>query len=76
VHTLAGGKPSEVKAIYVGLAQAYYVGSNGEAGIGRPRAEGWQWEPSNAIATDVLTTLEIVQGTHSPAFVPLPVKLQ
>ncbi len=68
--------PAEVTAIYVGLAQAYYVSARGEAGIGRPTADGWKWEPSQAVARDVLTALEILQGKHSPAFVPLPVKLQ
>jgi hypothetical protein len=76
VHTLADGKPSEVKAIYVGLAQAYYVSARGEAGIGRPTDDGWKWEPSKAIAADVLMALDILQGKHSPAFVPLPVKIQ
>ncbi len=76
VHTLADGKPSEVRAIYVGLAQAYYVSAAGEAGIGRPSADGWQWEPSKAVSEDVVVVLEILQGKHSPAFVPLPVKLQ
>jgi Protein of unknown function (DUF3450) len=76
VHTLADGKPSEVKAIYIGLAQAYYVSEKGEAGIGRPTDEGWKWEPSKAVAGDVLTALEILQGKHAAAFVPLPVKIQ
>jgi hypothetical protein len=76
VHDLADGRPSEVKAIYVGLAQAYYVSARGDAGIGRPTAEGWRWEPSPAVAPEVLTALEVLQGKHSPAFVPLPVKLR
>lgn len=76
VRNLANGKPSEVKAIYVGLAQAYYVSASGEAGIGRPGAEGWTWESSKAIGPDVLMALEILQGKQTPAFVPLPVKLQ
>jgi hypothetical protein len=76
VHGLADGKLSEVTAIYVGLTQAYYMGAQGEAGIGRPTASGWKWEPSPAVARDVLTALEILQGKHSPAFVPLPVRLQ
>jgi chromosome segregation ATPase len=76
VHTLADGRRSEVKAIYVGLAQAYYVSEKGEAGIGRPTDEGWKWEPSKSIAGDVLTALEILQNKHSPAFVPLPVKIK
>jgi hypothetical protein len=76
VHPLADGRPAEVQAIYVGLAQAYFVSGSGEAGIGRPSAEGWQWENANAIAGDVLMALEIQQGKQSPAFVPLPVKLK
>ncbi len=76
VHTLADGKPSEVKALYVGLAQAYYVSASREAGIGRPAADGWEWEPYKAVADDVLKALEIIQGKHTPAFVPLPVRLQ
>lgn len=77
VHTLADGRPSEVTAIYVGLAQAYYVGKDGQAaGIGRPTSAGWKWEPANQIAGDVVMALEILQGKHSPAFVPLPVTIQ
>lgn len=76
IHELADGKPAEVKAIYVGLAQAYYVSAGGEAGIGRPGADGWKWEPSKAVANDVLTALEIQQGKHTPAFVALPAQLQ
>lgn len=76
VHNLADGRPVEVKAIYVGLAQAYYVSTRGEAGIGCPTTDGWKWEPSKAVARDVLMALEILEGKHSPAFVPLPVILK
>ncbi|MBI1851250.1 MAG: DUF3450 family protein [Planctomycetes bacterium] len=76
VRNLADGMPAEVKAIYVGLTQAYYVSARGEAGIGRPTADGWRWVSSNAVASEVMTALEILDGKHSPAFVPLPVKLQ
>lgn len=76
VHNLADGKPAEVQAIYIGLAQAYYVSARGEAGIGRPGPDGWQWNPSRDAAANILTALEILQGKHTPAFVPLPVKIQ
>jgi hypothetical protein len=76
VHSLADGRPAEVKVIYVGLAQAYFVSASGEAGIGRPSDQGWQWEPSKVIAGKVLQALEILQGKHSPAFVPLPVTIR
>ena len=79
VHELAGGKPTEVKTLYVGLAQAWYVSGGGEAGIGRPPAEGgegWKWEPANAIAGAVTTAVEVLEGKQSPAFVPLPVQIR
>ncbi len=76
IHTLSNNKPSEVKAIYIGLAQAYYVSGGGEGGIGRPTEDGWKWEPSNAIGRDITTALEILEGKHTPAFVPLPVRIQ
>jgi len=76
VRNLADGKPSEVRVVYVGLAQAYYVSARGEAGIGRPTENGWTWTPSQAIAADVLKALDILQGKHTPAFVPLPMTLQ
>ena len=76
VHNLADGKPSEVKTMYVGLAQAYYVSAGGEAGIGRPTANGWKWEPSKDVGSSVVMALEILDGKQSPAFVGVPVKLQ
>jgi hypothetical protein len=76
VHTLASGKSAEVQTLYVGLAQAWYVSAQGESGIGRPSPDGWQWTPDNRIAREVLNALEIQQGKQSPAFVPLPVKIQ
>jgi len=76
VRNLADGRPAEVQVIYVGLAQAFYVSSGGEAGIGKPTPDGWTWTPSKSIAGDVLMALDILQGKHSPAFVPLPVTIQ
>ncbi len=76
VRTLALGKRSEVQAIYIGLGQAYYVSADGDAGIGRPGPDGWQWEPSAAVSRDLVMALEILQGKQTAAFVPLPVVLQ
>ena len=76
VRTLADGKPSEVKVIYVGLAQAYYISASGEAGVGCAVDGSWNWVPSKSSAKDILVALEILQGKQTPAFVPLPVKIQ
>jgi hypothetical protein len=76
VRTLPDGRRAEVQALYVGLGQAFYVNSGGLAGVGRPTAEGWQWEARPAIARQVLAAVEILQGKQTPAFVPLPVRIQ
>lgn len=71
-----GGKPSEVKTVYVGLAQAYYLSAGGEAGVGRPDASGWQWEPVAGLAPKVQEVVEVLQSKASPKYVPLPVTIQ
>jgi predicted nucleic acid-binding Zn-ribbon protein len=76
VRTLADGKPSEVRTIYVGLAQAYYVSASGEAGVGRPSDNGWTWESKKDLAKEVQHAVEILQTKAKPAFVPLPVAIR
>jgi len=76
IRTLADGSSSEVQVLYIGLAQAYYISPRGEAGIGRPTEDGWKWEPAPATSESILMALEIIQGKHTPTFVPLPMKIQ
>lgn len=76
IRTLSSGQPSEVRTIYLGLAQAYYLSPSGEAGTGRPADAGWQWEAEEAIAPAVRQAVEILQTKAKPAFVPLPVRIQ
>jgi hypothetical protein len=57
VRTLADGSSSEVQVIYVGLAQAYYLSPRGEAGIGTPGEDGWNWKPAPEIAGQLLVAL-------------------
>ncbi|MEI8120632.1 MAG: DUF3450 family protein [bacterium] len=76
VRNLENGKPAEVRVLYVGLGQAYYLSAAGQAGIGRPSTNGWKWEVSDAIARDVQKAIEIQEGKRPPAFVSLPVVVQ
>jgi septal ring factor EnvC (AmiA/AmiB activator) len=76
VRTLASGKPAEVRTVYVGLAQAYFVSTGGEAGIGRPAADGWQWTAANDLAPRISEVVEVLQNKAKPSFIPLPVKVQ
>jgi hypothetical protein len=75
VRNLSDGKPSEVRVLYIGLAQAYYLSAKDEAGIGRPGPDGWVWEPSNAIADRIRLALDVIASKQQPAFVALPVKI-
>ncbi len=76
VRALSDGKPSEVKTIYVGLAQAYFISARNEAGIGLPGKDGWVWQPRNDIAHDVNIAIQVLQNQAKPLFVSLPVKIQ
>jgi hypothetical protein len=76
IRTLSDGKPSEVKTIYLGLAQAYYMSGRGEAGVGRPGADGWVFTPDDRLGADILHAVEIMEGKAPPKFVGLPVKIQ
>jgi FtsZ-binding cell division protein ZapB len=76
VRTLSDGKPTEVRVIYLGLAQAYFVSAGGEAGVGRPAESGWTWETVHDLAPRVLQAVEVLQSKSSPKFVPLPVTIQ
>lgn len=75
IRTLADGHPTEVKTLYIGMGQAYYVSAKGDAGIGRPATNGWEWLPANELATRVTDAMQIMQNKATARFVPLPVKI-
>jgi hypothetical protein len=77
VRTLADGKPSEVQVVYLGLGQAYYVSSGGEAGIGRPGSNGaWEWQADKSLAPQVMEAVAILNSKAKPRFIQLPVRIQ
>lgn len=76
VRALSSGKPAEMRTIYAGLGQAWYLSAGGEAGVGRPGPQGWTWEPANDLAPSIGRAVEILQSKAKPAFVPLPVKVR
>ena len=65
----------EVEVIYLGLARAYYVGRNGDAGVGEPGPEGWNWTANKAIAGEVEKALAQLDKKRPPELVELPVKI-
>lgn len=77
VRKLADGGSAEVKTVYLGLAQGFYVAASGQtAGMGRPSPSGWQWTPNDAIAPDVARVIGILERGEVPAFVSLPVTIE
>ena len=73
----SAGTEIQVRTIYLGLAQAFYVDKEGKlAGVGTPSAEGWQWSTEPALAPDITKVLAIYENALPATFVGLPVKIQ
>jgi hypothetical protein len=67
------GTQVEVRILYLGLAQAWYVDATGtHAGFGQPSADGWVWTEDRAIAPSVRDAIAIQTGEATAAFVTLP----
>jgi hypothetical protein len=70
------GKEVQVQTLYLGLAQAWFVGVDGSfAGHGIPTAAGWDWTPG-AIAKQVKTAIDVQQNAGVAQFVDLPVTIK
>jgi hypothetical protein len=76
IRPLRDGKPSEVRTVYLGLGQAYYLSAGLEAGIGAPGPDGWTWEPAPDLAPSIREVVDILGNKAAPKFVPLPVRIQ
>ncbi len=74
---LDDGKTVQVRTIYVGLAQAYYVTADRKrAGVGVPGEQGWEWKTSNELAARLSDAVDIFQNKGHAHFIPLPVRIQ
>jgi hypothetical protein len=76
IRALSDGRPSEVKTVYVGLGQAYFLSARGEAGVGHPTGDGWEWRAANELAPRVSEVIEILENKGKPKFVALPVTIR
>jgi len=78
---LPNGKTVSVTVIYVGLAQAFYVGGKGVdgkpnlAGTGTASEDGWRWTPQNELAADVATAVAVYRNEQLARLVQLPVSI-
>lgn len=77
VRELPDGTSAEVSVLYVGLGQAYYCNlKRGIAGVGRPGADGWEWEPRNEIAESVAAAVSVYRNERPAVYIPLPASLR
>lgn len=77
IHDLGGGKKAEVKVVYLGLGQGYFVNSNGDiGGLGLPDKTGWKWTTDPQIAPKMRELVEVMKKSVAPKLVELPAKIQ
>jgi FtsZ-binding cell division protein ZapB len=76
VRAMPDGKSAELRTVYVGLAEAYYVSARGDAGSGRADTNGWKWTAASELAEPVRVVLDILQNKGSPRFVALPAEVR
>ncbi len=77
VRRIAEGRSAEVTTVYLGLGQAYYVGTNGRvAGLGTASAESWVWEPADSAAEEVAAAVAILDGEQVARFVRVPLEVK
>jgi len=72
-----GDQKLQVRTLYWGLGQAYYVDAQGRtAGVGRPGAEGWEFVSDPELADAARRLLDIYEGNLDLIeFVELPVEI-
>lgn len=77
LRAAGGGKTAEVRTLYLGLGQAFYVNQDrGVAGRGIPTEDGWKWEDMPGAAGRISEAIGITENEKVADFVPLPVKVQ
>lgn len=77
IHDIGGGKKAEVKVVYVGLGQGYFVNSNGDiGGLGLPSDQGWSWKTDASIAPKMREVVEVMKKAVAPKLVELPAEIR
>lgn len=76
LKALESGEMAQVKTVYIGLGQGYFVDENAQyAGIVKPTADGWQEEIRNDLASSIRDVVKIFENEKLAEFVPLPVEI-
>jgi chromosome segregation ATPase len=76
LKALESGEMAQVKTMYIGLGQAFFVDENAKyAGIVRPGPDGWTEEIRNDLATPIRNAVKIYENEKLAEFIPLPVAI-
>lgn len=71
------GAEVQVKTLYLGLAQAWFVDKSGAfAGTGTPGAEGWEWTTQADLGPRINQAIAMYENTQPAAFVALPAQVK
>ncbi len=77
LRELDDGRSAEVRVLYLGLGQAFYVtASDDAAGVGAPTENGWAWVAANDAAGVIRKAIDVYEQTSPAAFVHLPVSVR
>jgi len=77
VRTLPDGTAAQVEVLYVGIAQAYFAGAQGNVGgIGTPSPDGWTWTPADDFAPQIAQAIAMVKNERVAGFVRLPLRIE
>jgi hypothetical protein len=71
------GAEIQVRTLYLGLGQAYFVDKSGEhAGMGIPAANGWSWTARPELGLAIQNAIAVYENTQPAAFIGLPVHIK
>jgi septal ring factor EnvC (AmiA/AmiB activator) len=74
---IENGKTVEVRTLYWGLGQAYYVDASAQyAGIGYPTPTGWEWPRFDEAGTEIKRLLDVYEGGEAIQFVDVPARIK
>jgi TolA-binding protein len=74
---IEGGEKKEFDVVYLGLAEAFCVSSDGRnAGFGKPGIDGWKWQWNNSLAKEISKAVRIVKQKKPAEFLSLPLLIK
>lgn len=77
LHKTPAGTEVQVRTLYLGLAQAWFVSPDGKfAGFGKPGPAGWDWTTDNDLAPAIGKAIAVQENTGIAEYVALPVSIK